>query len=261
MRVNFLEDQASDVLNNEKEMHGSLDKAVSALNQSPEYVALFTRAFAHQPGGILTEANIQIAIASYVRSLLSLNSRFDKYMRGDSSQLTALEIKGFNVFMGKGKCGSCHFMPLFNGTVPPYFDQSETEILGVPTSKDTLQPVLDTDLGKYALHKKELHKFAFKTPTIRNIALTAPYMHNGVYDTLEEVIDFYDRGGGQGLGIDLPTQTLPAGQLHLDSDDKQSLIAFMKTLTDTTGLTGAPEVLPSFPKQLVLNKRKIGGNY
>jgi cytochrome c peroxidase len=261
MRVHFLEDQASDVMGNKREMHGSFAKAVKALKQSPEYVELFARSFTATPQSTLTEENIKIAIASYVRSLISLNSRFDQYMRGDKSQLNGQEIKGFNVFMGKGKCGTCHFMPLFNGTVPPDFTTTEAEILGVPATKDTLHPVLDEDLGKFALHKKDLHKFAFKTPSIRNIALTAPYMHNGVFDSMEEVIDFYNRGGGQGLGIDLPTQTLPADQLGLSKEENQALIVFMESLTDTSGLKNSPPVLPSFPGQLVLNKRKIGGTY
>jgi cytochrome c peroxidase len=78
---------------------------------------------------------------------------------------------------------------------------------------------------------------------------------------LEEVVDFYNKGGGAGLGLDIPTQTLPADKLNLTSQEKASLVAFMQTLTDTTGLTSVPNRLPSFPVQLASNKRKIGGNY
>jgi cytochrome c peroxidase len=260
MRVTFLEDQATDVLTNASEMHGSLPKAVSLLGQSAEYSSLFNKAFP-QDSIALTERNLKISIASYVRSLTSMNARFDQYMRGDTNRLTALEKQGFNVFMGKAKCATCHFMPLFNGTVPPDFEKTEAEILGVPATKDTLYAQLDPDLGKFALYNKTLHKFAFKTPTLRNVALTAPYMHNGVYDTLEEVIDFYNKGGGAGLGIDVPTQTLPADKLNLTSREQAALVAFMQTLTDTTGLTSVPKLLPSFPAQLAYKKRKIGGNY
>ncbi|QHT71666.1 cytochrome-c peroxidase [Rhodocytophaga rosea] len=260
MRVTFLEDQATDVLMNASEMHGSMQKAVNMLEQSAEYTGLFQKAFP-QDSVFLTERNLKISIASYVRSLTSLNSRFDQYMRGGTTRLTALEKQGFNVFMGKAKCATCHFMPLFNGTVPPDFDKTEAEILGVPASKDTLHPRLDTDLGKFSLYNKTLHKFAVKTPTLRNIALTAPYMHNGVYDTLEEVVDFYNKGGGTGLGIDIPTQTLPDDKLQLSIQDKKSLIAFMQALTDTTALTGTPKRLPSFPDEVALNHRKVGGKY
>jgi cytochrome c peroxidase len=82
------------------------------------------------------------------------------------------------------------------------------------------------------LYKTEQKKFFFKTPTIRNIALTAPYMHNGVYETLEEVMDFYNKGGGAGLGLELQHQTLPPDPLNLSDEEIQAVIAFMKTLTD-----------------------------
>jgi cytochrome c peroxidase len=85
------------------------------------------------------------------------------------------------------------------------------------------------------------HLHAFKTPTLRNVELTAPYMHNGVFHTLDEVVDFYDGGGGHGLGIRLPHQTLPADSLHLTRDEKRAVIAFLRTLTDTVGLTGRPQ--------------------
>lgn len=260
-RVVFLEDQASDVLVNEVEMHGSLEKAVKQLSESPEYYQLFTKAFPKAADAPITEGNLKIAIASYVRSLSSLNSRFDQYMRGDQTILSAIEKTGFNLFMGKAKCATCHFMPLFNGTVPPTFDHSETEIIGVPVSTDTLNPVLDPDMGKFALFNINLHKFAFKTPTVRNIALTAPYMHNGVYETLEEVVDFYNKGGGQGLGIDLPTQTLPADPLNLTKEEKEALVAFMQALTDTSMVKNVPERLPAFPAKMALNNRKVGGKY
>ena len=76
-------------------------------------------------------------------------------------------------------------------------------------------------------------RHSFKTPTLRNIALTAPYMHNGVYTTLEEVIDFYNKGGGAGLGYELPNQTLSPDKLELTDNEKKDLVAFLHTLTDT----------------------------
>ncbi len=263
MRVVYLEDQASDVLANEKEMHGSFKKATVLVAQSLEYVEMFKKAFPGQTANenTVTEQQMKVAIASYVRSLTGMNSRFDQYMRGDKTQLSAREKSGLNLFMGKAKCATCHFVPLFNGTVPPEFDHTEAEIIGVPASTDTLHPTLDADLGKFALYQINLHKFAFKTPTLRNVALTAPYMHNGVYTTMEEVVDFYNKGGGAGLGIDVPNQTLPADPLHLTLQEKKDLVAFMQTLTDTTGFTARPERLPAFPHQLAVSKRQIGGKY
>lgn len=86
-------------------------------------------------------------------------------------------------------------------------------------------------------------------------------MHNGVFDTLEEVMDFYNKGGGFGLGIELENQTLPTDPLGLDEKEVSSLIAFMKSLTDTSGITGIPENLPSFPDTSNLSDRLVGGEY
>jgi cytochrome c peroxidase len=138
---------------------------------------------------------------------------------------------GFTLFMGKAKCGTCHFMPLFNGVVPPHFSKMESEVIGVPQT-NRAPFTLDADEGKYRFTQSPIHRFAFKTPTLRNIALTAPYMHNGVYKTLEEVVEFYDKGGGAGLDIPLPSQTLPAEPLHLTKEEKNALIQFLHSLTD-----------------------------
>jgi cytochrome c peroxidase len=260
-RVVFLEDQASDVLANAQEMHGSLREATGRIARSPEYVSLFKRAFPQEGEGAVSEVHLKVAIASYIRSLDGMDARFDKFMRGDKTQLSVLEKQGLNLFMGKAKCATCHFVPLFNGTVPPAFDRTEAEIIGVPASTDTLHPALDPDLGRYQTFKIDLHRYAFKTPTLRNVALTAPYMHNGVYQKLEEVIQFYNKGGGAGLGIQVPNQTLPADPLHLTAIEQKALIAFMGALTDTTAVRNVPRKLPAFPAELAINERKVGGAY
>jgi cytochrome c peroxidase len=182
MRVAYLEDQVNMVVHNKAEMHGDLQGAAAKLKEEPTYQQLFKDAFHITPQEI-NSYRIQQAIAAYIRSLTRLNSPFDAYMRGDSTQLTPAAKRGFNLFMGKAKCGTCHFMPLFNGVAPPDFTKAEAEILGVPAVKD--KAILDTDSGRYHVHKIALYRFAFKTPTLRNIALTAPYMHNGVFNTLE----------------------------------------------------------------------------
>ncbi len=224
-KVSYLEDQAVAVITNEIEMHGSLEKSVKALQKDKKYVAEFKKAF---PKNEINEFGIKNALASYVRSLSKYNSKFDEYMR-DEVQFSSDEKAGFNLFAGKAKCATCHFIPLTNGTVPPNFMKTESEILGVPNRHN----YLDADLGKYELTQAEIHRNSFKTPTIRNIELTAPYMHNGVFKTLEEVIDFYNKGGGIGLGFKVPNQTLPEDPLLLSEKEKKQLIAFMKTLTDT----------------------------
>ena len=261
-----IEQRIRTVVGNVHEMNASLEEAAGELRLSPAYVARFEAAFGELPEG--EEAarrkmarGIEVALADYVRSLSSLNSPFDRYARGETDELPEAARRGFNLFMGKALCGTCHFMPLFNGTVPPDFKEHEAEIIGVPERPDTTGAVVSSDLGKHALFGYELHQHAFKTPTVRNVVLTAPYMHNGVYATLDEVVDFYNRGGGAGIGINLEHQTLPPEPLNLTQQEMDDLVAFMETLTDTTGLTGRPAKLPDFPNQARLNERRIGGEY
>jgi cytochrome c peroxidase len=227
LRVGTLESQAFDVVHSQAEMGGSLTDAARNLQASPAYVVAFKRAFPASSGPI-TPAQIQNALGSYERSLVSLNSRFDRYMRGKNAALSAQEVRGFNVFMGKGQCGVCHFMPLFNGTIPPEFTKAESEVIGVPAHPDNQR--LDPDAGRYVTAPMPELRYAFKTPTLRHIGQTAPYMHNGVYQTLEEVIDFYDRGGGAGLGFDVPNQTLSPDKLNLTAAERKALVAFLKAL-------------------------------
>jgi cytochrome c peroxidase len=228
LRTDNLENQSQDVITNTDEMHGSLEEASKKLMVSKEYLAMFKKAFPDLK--TIQSKHITNALASYERSLISFDSRFDRYMRGEKTMLNASEINGFNIFSGKAKCGICHFTPLFNGTVPPNFTNTESEVIGVPATAQNKK--LDGDLGRYAAFSFEVWKYAFKTPTLRNIDLTSPYMHNGVYKTLEEVIDFYNKGGGKGLGFHLPNQTLPEDRLNLTPSEKKDLVAFLKSLTD-----------------------------
>lgn len=225
MRVAYLEDQVTQVVQDPSEMHGSLKLAVDKLAADSIYRKLFN--------GNITEQHIRKSIAAYVRSLVQLDSRFDQYMRGDESRMDVAEVRGFNLFMGKAKCATCHFVPLFNGTVPPDFVKMDAEVLGVPSLQNGRQ--LDSDEGKYNLYRMAHQRFAFKTPTLRNVENTAPYMHNGVFKTLEEVMEFYNNGGGAGIGISLENQTLPTDSLHLSKAEQQEIIAFMKTLNSEPG--------------------------
>lgn len=258
--VLYLEDQATGVITNQIEMHGSLKEVVEKLKSSDEYSDLFQNAFGNNKGSAITDENIRIALASFVRSLTPMNSPFDRYMRGEAMAISSEEKLGFNLFAGKAKCATCHFMPLFNGTVPPHFTETEAEILGVPSKPDTMNATVDSDVGKFILNNAEIEKFAFKTPTLRNIAITAPYMHNGVYKTLEQVIDFYNRGGGEGIGIHLENQTLPPDKLNLTQKEQRALVSFLQTLTDTTGTTSRPNRLP-----VIISAhgktRQVGGRY
>lgn len=227
-RLVYLEDQAKQVIENPNELHGNLKNAAAILQKDTMIQHQFLRSFKDSS---INPSNIQTAIAAFIRSKSNFNSPFDQYMRGNKKSISDEAIKGFNLFMGKAKCGTCHFMPLFNGLVPPHFNNSESEVLGVPASNRPPYKI-DLDSGKFSMYQSLLHLHAFKTPTIRNAAKTAPYMHNGVYPDLQSVLDFYNKGGGKGLGIELDNQTLPSTPLNLTSTEIKAIIRFIESLTD-----------------------------
>lgn len=227
-RSNTLLDQISSVFTNDKEFNTDVHKFSEAILKDSTYTALFKDAF-----GKVASNNTDVikAISSYISTLNGFNSKFDKNIRGEENNFTKEEKLGYNLFMGKALCATCHFIPLTNGTVPPFFSETEKEVIGVPETNNNKK--LDDDLGFYWRYKEDLHKGMFKTPTIRNVQITAPYMHNGIYNTLEQVVEFYNLGGGGGLGFDLEYQTLPFSELNLTTKEQNALVAFMKTLTET----------------------------
>lgn len=226
-RSGSLEGQIVSVIKNEFEFHSDLENLVKTVKKDSNYTKYFKSIY--KKG--VTDENIRNAIASYIRSLSPFNSKFDRNISGHENSLTDKEIQGFNLFMGKAKCATCHFAPLFNGTVPPDYRDTEIELLGVPADTSA-HPVVDEDPGAFDRFQTENRRHFFKTPTIRNISETAPYMHNGVYTTLEQVIEFYNNGGGTGLGLNLEHQTLPPDSLYLNNVEIESLIAFMNSLSD-----------------------------
>lgn len=228
MRQPDLEKQSLDVIQNKDEMHGNLKDNLTRIQGNPAYKKLIKNAFPTVKK--LEEWQLQNAIASYVRSLNKFNSKFDQYFSGTSTTFSTEEKLGFNLFAGKAKCATCHFIPLFNGTVPPIYKKTEQEVIGTPQTKNG--KIIDQDLGRFTQYKMAQLKHAFKTPSLRNITQTGPYMHNGVFKTLEEVVTFYNEGGGEGNGIAVENQTLPSDKLNLSLAEQKSLVAFMKTLSD-----------------------------
>lgn len=253
-----LEDQVSEVLTSHQEMFSSPEQVVYKLRQSPGYKALFQKAFLHSEDTAITYYGLLKALSEYERTLVSLNSRFDQYIRGDHTQLSPDEIKGYSIFSGKALCGSCHFFPLFNGLTPPFYNDQEFEVIGVPKNK--LNKELDADSGRYHISKNRIHLASFKTPGIRNLDLTGPYMHNGIYQTIDEVIDFYKKGGGAGLGFEVGNQTLPFDSLQLSTQETMQLKKFLLSLTDRPVKNPAPASLPQINIKELKN-RKIGGVY
>ncbi|MGP1993581.1 cytochrome-c peroxidase [Zobellia laminariae] len=227
-RAENILDQISSVFNNKQEFNTGVHEFSTDILKDTTYHVLFEDAF-----GRISNRNNDIikAISSYISTLNGFNSKFDKNMRAEEDSFTSEEKLGMNLFMGKALCATCHFMPLTNGTVPPFYAETEKEVIGVPETKEN--KTLDDDLGFYWRYNKPEHLGMFKTPTVRNAEFTAPYMHNGVYNTLEEVMDFYNKGGGGGMGFDLEHQTLPFDELELTGEEQKAIIAFLKTLSDT----------------------------
>ena len=233
LRAYTLEQQAQHVIFNPDEFNTANAEILEKLNHIKDYKVIFNEIFGSKE---INERQFSQALASYVMSLRGFNSEFDKYMRGESQQLNTSARRGYNLFMGKATCGTCHFAPTFSGLVPPNFVKNETEILGV--LKEPGEDELDDDRGrinnKIFAEEAWIYERSFKTSTIRNVELTGPYFHNGEFETLKEVMDFYNHGGGAGLGLEVTNQTLAGDSLHLSETEMEDIISFMKSLTDTT---------------------------
>ncbi|WP_404986821.1 cytochrome-c peroxidase [Chryseobacterium sp. M5] len=233
MRAFYLEQQAEHVIYNQDEFNTDYQKIVQKLNGNKEYKKEFKKVF---KDGKINKQNFSKALSSFVASLYSFESDFDRFMRNEK-EISEDAKKGYNLFMGKANCATCHFAPHFSGLVPPFFNENESEVLGVTKKPISNLPIeLDDDRGRINSNvKKEnswIYENSFKTMTVRNIALTKPYFHNGAFNTLEEVIEFYNEGGGEGLGLPMKNQTLPADKLDLTEIEKKQLISFLNTLTD-----------------------------
>lgn len=233
LRAFTLEQQAEHVIFNPDEFNTAYSAILKKLGDSKKYANQFKGVFGK---GKITREQFSKALASYVLSLRSFNSQFDKYIRGESNDLSQEVKNGFNLFMGKANCATCHFVPTFAGLVPPLYNENESEILGILADPNAKSPTLDTDGGRWnntiLSEYAWIYEKSFKTNTVRNVGLTAPYFHNGAYTTLEEVVDFYNNGGGGGLGLNVTNQTLSADPLDLTASEKKELIAFMKSLND-----------------------------
>lgn len=177
---------------------------VARLESVPAYSALFREVF----GGRPTRQRVAQALDAYVRTLTTPNSPFDRYAAGDKRALTDAQKRGLMLFVGKAECTMCHRGPNFAD------DQFHTLGIG------------GDDLGRFKITGVEADRNAFKTPTIRNVALTAPYMHDGSLSTLREVIEFYDAGGGR----QQPKSVL-LRKLRLSEQEKSDLVAFLEALT------------------------------
>jgi cytochrome c peroxidase len=221
-RAGSLEEQAIGPIQNPIEMGETHDNVVKKLSKIKGYQKQFRAVF----GADVNLQGIAEAIAAYERTILSTNSAFDKYMLGDKKAMDDAAVRGMALFRSKARCILCH-----NG---PNFTDNQFYNLGVPQ----VGP-LQEDLGRYNVTRMEQDKGAFRTPTLRSITETAPYMHDGAFKALDEVVDFLDKGGG--ADPNLAPQMKP---LNLTAEEKVDLLAFLKALS------GEPLkiTLPKLPK-------------
>lgn len=233
----------------------SVGFAVEAIRELGDYAESFSEVFGENG---LNMETVGEALAEYERTLLSGNSRFDRWKYGgDANLLSNQEKKGFELFSGKAGCSSCHLVGensalfsdmQFHATgvgykasvfAPPQTHNVELEP-GVVTvvADESLRAVSEiphNDLGRFAVTLKPKDRWAYKTPSLRNVALTHPYMHDGSLRTLEDVVDFYNQGG-----IDFEGKSPLIHPLGLTADEKASLVAFLKTLTGDQRAVLAP---------------------
>lgn len=205
-RKRSLEHQATGPIEADAEMNQPMPELLTELKKIPGYVAMFDAAY---PGEGITQDTIARAIASFERTVVASDAPFDRWVNGDKNAMSKAAVRGFKVFDGKGNCTACHQGWNFVDDGFHNIGLAETD-----------------DVGRYAFVKVNVLKGAFKTPTLRNVALTAPYMHNGAYATLEEVVEHYNEGGK--VKDNLSPNMKP---LHLTSREKQDLVEFLKALT------------------------------
>jgi cytochrome c peroxidase len=246
-RAPNLEKQALGPVKNPIHMNQNINLLVAKLHAVPGYVTRFQEAFGEGP----SPATIAKALATFERTLVTRHAPFDRYMQGEKTALSPAAVRGLALFRGKARCVLCH-----NG---PNFTDGQFHNLGLPQAPFLTHPLVQatirfdaqrmgvphpqqvtTDLGRYLVTKDTRDIGAFKTPTLRNVTDRGSFMHNGIFATLDEVIDFYDRGGESG-----PHKSSLMQPLHLTSDEKQDLLAFLESLTGELPKVSRP-VLPPY---------------
>jgi cytochrome c peroxidase len=218
-----LEEQALGPFLSKDEMNMDMQVMLARVSSIPGYREMFRRAY---PGERISPEVVARALASFERTVSSRNTPFDRWRQGDQAAVSPSVKRGFQLFLNKAQCSACH--QGYNFTDDGFHN------IGLKTPAG-----MAVDEGRYEQRKVKSMMGAFKTPTLREVEITAPYMHNGIYQSLEEVVEHYDRGGDLKDNLDPGIQSL-----QLTAREKRDLVAFMKSLTSRP--VGA--VLPHLPQ-------------
>lgn len=242
-RAVSLEEQALFPMMSAFEMNQNLDFMEEEIRSVPEYVADFTKVFGDPD---VTRERVAMAIAAFERTLVSRDALLDRMLAGDTKALTANALQGYRIFVGKGRCAICHYGvnladDRFHALNVPENPEHQKDPRIAATRRFVAKinhfpeyRTLTEDPGRYLISKDRKDWKAFRTPTLREIANTDPYMHNGIYASLDEVIEFFNNGGGKGNNSLRP--------LHLTRAEKEQLKAFLEE-----GLSGRP-ISFTYPK-------------
>ena len=222
--------------------------AQERLKQIPEYAAMFESAYGGDPYG----GKMYGAIAEYIKSIRTINAPFDAFLKGDASAISADALAGMDLFAGKAGCVQCHSGPtlsdggraatgaLDNPDLQVNADRQITMLRFFATMGTPNYMNLRSDVGAYVITKEETDIGKFATPSLWDVGQTGPYMHSGVFDTLDEVVAFYDAGGGDG-----PNKSTLLKPLGLSDVEQANLVAFLNSLTGDAPDVQAPD-LPEY---------------
>jgi len=236
VRANTLEEQAQGPLFDEFEMGNTPENLLKTLTENSEYVAMFAKAFPDEKA--LKLEQVYTAITAFQTSLISLNSRYDRYAHGYHEALTENEVAGLNVFRSfVARCAECH--------QPPLFTNNQIAVIGTPEPEGR---TFDIGAEKTYASMKDSNKLrgSFKVPTLRNITKSAPYMHSGRYDNLLDTVKFYNDGRGNAVpkGEDLLLHW-HISEPDLTDEEMDLIVDFLGTLTDESLTPAIPSRVPS----------------
>jgi cytochrome c peroxidase len=227
-RAGSLEDQLDGVL--ARDLSTSWPEVMARVEADAPLTEAITKA-THAPPAV---ASVKAALVAYERSLVAADLPIDAYFRGKTEALSTESAAGFDLYFGKARCSRCHRLPLTSGVFAPRFLETELSAIGVPQRRGGKRR--DPDEGRGAITKAPEDRAMFRVPTLRHVAETAPYFHNGSFATLTEVIDFYEKGGGLAVDPHTPNLDPELAPFTLTDEERRALVAFLRE-----GLGASPE--------------------